>query len=110
MRNLWQPQDENVRPKVRWFSHPFIMLVDAEVAYQKSYVKNGNPNEDNKELFELVHASLLSSAEWKTLERGCLSSQVWREGGKVRVMWKSHHETPPNPHHHVPSRGRARHG
>ena len=33
------------------------------------------------ELFELVHASLLSSAEWKTLERGCLSSQVWRGEG-----------------------------
>ena len=44
------------------------------------------------ELFELVHASLLSSAEWKTLERGCLSSQVWRGGGKFHAMWKSHHE------------------
>ena len=49
------------------------------------------------ELFELVHASLLSSAEWKTLERGCLSSQVWRGEGNF-MQCGSHIMRPPQTH------------
>ena len=46
VRDLWQPQDQNVRPKVRWFliRLSFWFSVDADVAS----VVNGNPNEDNK--------------------------------------------------------------